>query len=75
MPDQRLNLQECLHAYSEAGRFADFADRQSGPLAVGMTADLVLLEGDLSALARPSEQWPRVWLTICAGQIIYDKYA
>ena len=50
-PDQRLTLAESLAAYSHAGSYALFTERTRGPIAEGMRADLVLLKGDLQALA------------------------
>jgi predicted amidohydrolase YtcJ len=50
-PDQRLTLAESLAAYSHAGSYALFTERTGGQIAEGMRADLVLLKGDLQALA------------------------
>jgi hypothetical protein len=37
-----------------------------------MSADLVLLTGELDGLSGPQAQWPNVRATICAGAVIYD---
>jgi len=71
MPDQRLDLAECLDAYTQAGLAADFAEG-TGQIAPGMSADLVLLTGELDGLSGPQAQWPNVRATICAGAVIYD---
>lgn len=70
MPDQRLTLAEALAAYTAAGAYGMFAETDRGSLAVGQQADLILLTGDLTALAQ-SPDAARVTLTLCAGQPVW----
>ena len=70
MPDQRLTLAEALAAYTAAGAYGMFAETDRGSLAVGQQADLILLTGDLTALAQ-SPDAARVTLTLCAGQEVW----
>lgn len=73
LPDQRLELAECLVAYTQNGAFAGFDEAKSGVLRTGMRADLILLQGDLAQLSDESAPLPRCVLTICDGRIIFDE--
>ncbi|MGB8814668.1 MAG: amidohydrolase [Paracoccaceae bacterium] len=71
IPDQRLTLEECLLAYTSAGAAADFAEGQRGSLAVGMAADLVVIDGCLDDLATQAPK-ASVRATICNGRVVYS---
>ena len=71
MPDQRLSLDECLHAYTMGGAYADFCEDRRGALMPGMDADLVLVGGSLEGLAeRPDAA--HITLTVCGGRITHQ---
>lgn len=70
VPDQRLSLRECLAAYCEGGAFAEFGEGEFGRLAVGMAADLVLVDGALDSLGSSSPN-ARVVLTVAAGRVVH----
>lgn len=72
MPDQRLSLDECLHAYTVAGAHSVFNEAQRGALRPGHDADLVLIKGRLEGLA-DSPDAARVALTLCAGRITHEE--
>ena len=70
MPDQRLPLAEALAAYTAAGAYGMFAEDQRGQVQVGMQADLILVEGDLAALAEDATA-ARVTHTFREGALIF----
>lgn len=72
MPDQRLSLDNCLIAYTAGGAYADFAEDRRGVLQAGYDADLVLIDGSLEGLAE-TENAARIALTICGGNITYER--
>nr|WP_269801327.1 amidohydrolase family protein [Roseovarius salinarum] len=47
MPDQRLDLDACLAAYTRNAAIAAFEENRLGRLAPGVLADLVMVDGDL----------------------------
>ena len=71
MPDQRLDLDDCLLAYTAGGAHADFAEDRRGRLAPGFDADLVLIDGSLEGLAQQPDA-ARIAMTICNGTITFD---
>lgn len=71
MPDQRLSLDECLHAYTMGGAHADFCEDRRGALTPGMDADLVLIGGSLDGLAERSDA-AHIFLTVCGGRITHQ---
>ena len=74
LPDQRLRLSECLHAYTEGAAYAAFDEAQAGRLAPGMRGDLVLLAGgDLQDLECDTAHNLHCCLTMCAGKVTYQS--
>ncbi|MGB3148272.1 MAG: amidohydrolase [Paracoccaceae bacterium] len=71
-PDMRLDLAECLAAYSAAGAMVRFADAYQGQIAVGMQADLIAVSGDLAKLANARDAC-RVIMTISKGKIAFQS--
>ena len=70
-PDQRLTLDEALLAYTASGARAEFADGRRGSLAVGMQADLVLVQGELEDLGRDIAA-ARAVTTISDGRVVFE---
>ncbi|MFT4012581.1 MAG: amidohydrolase [Paracoccus sp. (in: a-proteobacteria)] len=73
MPNQRLSLDECLHAYTMGGAHADFSEDRRGALTPGFDADLVLVAGSLEGLAN-SPDAARIALTVCGGRITHEDH-
>ncbi|RID93516.1 amidohydrolase [Gemmobacter lutimaris] len=71
MPDQRLDLAAALAAYSAGGAYGMFAEARRGALRPGMQADVILVAGDLTALADCADA-ARVTLTLREGEIIWQ---
>ena len=71
MPDQRLTLAEAITAYTAGGAHGLFAETRRGQLAVGMQADVILLQGDLAGLAQRADA-ARVTLTLREGSVIWQ---
>jgi predicted amidohydrolase YtcJ len=72
-PDQRLNLDETIAAYTSGGAYAEFQEHEKGTLRQGMLADLVMLSENIFAL--PSEQLhqAKVELTMVGGQVVFAR--
>jgi predicted amidohydrolase YtcJ len=71
-PDQKLDLQEALSAYTFGSAFGAFEEREKGTIEEGKLADLVVLEKDL--FTEPVEEWLNtgVAYTIVGGKVVYE---
>ncbi|MFI8995099.1 amidohydrolase [Streptomyces sp. NPDC053542] len=71
-PDQCVDLQTALRAYTTHATRQDFAESWKGTVTPGKTADLCVLAGDL--LHTPPEDIPSlpVTMTIFDGEIVHD---
>ncbi len=70
VPSERLALDEALEAYT-AGSAAVCGFEGAGSIALGASADMVALDGDLvSGTGRPTES--RVVLTVAGGRIVHE---
>lgn len=69
VPEERLSLAEALAAYSAGGALAGFSEPETGTIAPGRWADLVLVAGDLFASADPAAS--QVLATIVGGHLRY----
>ena len=69
--DERLSLMDSLYAYTAGGAWAAHMEGVTGRLIVGLAADLVLIDGDVEALAPDSLGQTPVALTICGGEVTY----
>jgi len=71
-PEQRLTLEEALQAYTIGSAFAEFREREKGSLTPGKLADLVVLDGDLFAMAQEKIKDAAVRYTIVGGRVVYE---
>jgi predicted amidohydrolase YtcJ len=72
MPDQRLTLQETLAAYTTEGAWVEFMEDRKGVLKAGYLADIVVLSGDIEAVAYEQIGALRALVTICDGVISHQ---
>ena len=72
LPDQRLALPRVLEAFTRNGAFAGFMEDQTGSLAPGMLADLVLLSGDIEATPPDQIAALSIRMTLCDGVITHE---
>jgi hypothetical protein len=70
-PEQRVTVEEALHAYTEANAFATFAEQRRGLLRPGMLADVVVLDRDIRATPPAEIREARVRATIVAGRVVF----
>ena len=70
--DERLGLLESLHAYTAGGAWAAHQEGLYGRLIVGLAADLVLLDGDIEAVAAGDIGRMGIALTVCGGRITHQ---
>ena len=70
--DERLSLMESLHAYTAGGAWAAHMESLTGAVKVGLAADLVLLDGDIEAVAAGDIGQMGIALTICGGKVTHQ---
>jgi predicted amidohydrolase YtcJ len=73
VPEQKITVGQALHAYTYEGAFASFDEDKKGTITVGMLADMVLLDRDLTAIAPETIRDARVLYTIVGGRVIYSR--
>jgi predicted amidohydrolase YtcJ len=71
LPHERLPLEAALDAYTAGSAWAAFADHRRGRLAVGLDADLVVLDRDLLAAGPSAIMGTGVALTVLGGRVVH----
>ena len=70
--DERLGLMETLHAYTAGGARAAHVDGLTGRLAMGLAADVVVIDGDIEAIAPVNLGRTGIALTVAGGRITHQ---
>jgi predicted amidohydrolase YtcJ len=70
-PEQRLSLDEALHAYSAGAAYSTGREREWGTLEVGMRCDATVVDRDLAKLREDELLEARVSATITDGVVRY----
>ena len=73
IPDQKIDVETALRAYTEGAAFAEFAEARKGRLAPGFLADLVILDRDLFAIPPETIRDARVTTTVVGGRVVYER--
>jgi len=74
VPEQTVDLEPALAAYTTGGAYANFCEHHRGSLAPGKAADLVALSGNLFELSPEQIRDCRVELTMVAGQVHHRRF-
>ena len=72
VPEQKITLEEAIHAYTVGSAYAEFQENVKGSLAPGKLADVVLLDRDIFAMNPAELDKVKVTLTIVDGRIVYE---
>jgi predicted amidohydrolase YtcJ len=70
--DERLDLMAVLRAYTAGGAWAAHRDHVTGRLVPGLAGDMVLLGGDIEAVAPEAVGTMGIALTVCGGRITHQ---
>lgn len=73
IPEQRITVEQALHAYTAVGAYASFEEDIKGMLKPGMLADFVLLDRDLTAIPAESIRDTQILKTVVGGVVVYDR--
>ncbi len=71
-PEQKLNIEQAIAAYTTGAAFAEFAEKQKGKLEPGMLADFVVLDQDITAALPPKILQTQVLRTVVGGKTVYE---
>ncbi len=72
-PDQRMNREEALRAYTLGGAYAAFEENSRGSLAAGKLADITILSKDILTIPEDEILGTEVLYTIVGGKVLYKK--
>lgn len=72
IPEQRISLEEAIHAYTVGSAFAEFTEGSKGTFTPGKLADLVVLDRDLYQEDPSNIDQASVILTVLGGKIVYE---
>ncbi len=71
-PEQRISLNQAIAAYTTGSAYAQFAEKEKGTLALGMLADFVVLDRDLTKIPPAEILKTQVLRTVVGGKTVYD---
>lgn len=71
LPEERVTMDQALHAYTAANAYAGFQDDRLGTLKPGMIADFVVLDNDLTKIDTAKVADTKVLRTIVDGRQRY----
>jgi predicted amidohydrolase YtcJ len=73
VPEQKITVEEALHAYTRGSAYAEFAEADKGMLARGMLADFVLIDRDLTRVPPETLREAKVMLTVVGGRPVFER--
>jgi predicted amidohydrolase YtcJ len=71
VPDQKIQVEEALRAYTAGGAYAWFMERESGTIAPGKLADVTVIDRDLRTIPPAEIRDAKIVQTIVGGKIVY----
>lgn len=73
VPEQKITVEEALHAYTSSNAYASFMEAELGTLERGRRADLVILSGNLLGMDPTLIPEVSVDLTMIEGEVVYRR--
>jgi predicted amidohydrolase YtcJ len=75
LPEERIGLDDALTAFTRGSAFVNGLDGETGTLAPGMLADLVVVDRDIGAPDAGPIGDSRALLTMVAGNVVHEERA
>ena len=72
VPEQKISVEQALHAYTYEGAYASFEEDIKGTLKPGMLADFVLLDRDLTSIPPETIRDAKILKTVVGGKVVYS---
>jgi predicted amidohydrolase YtcJ len=73
IPQQKINVEEALRAYTTTGAYAQFQENEKGMLASGKFADFVIIDRDLTQIPPETIRDAHVVMTVVGGRVVYER--
>jgi predicted amidohydrolase YtcJ len=73
IPQQKINVEEALRAYTTTGAYAQFQENEKGMLASGKLADFVIIDRDLTQIPPETIRDAHVVMTVVGGRVVYEQ--
>ena len=73
VPEQRITVEQALRGYTYEGAYASFDEDRKGTIRVGMLADMVLIDRDLTAIPPETLRDAKVLTTIVGGRVVFSR--
>jgi predicted amidohydrolase YtcJ len=71
-PAQRIGMDEAIAAYTRGSAFAEFSEKDKGQIAVGMLADFIVLDRDITGVSPAKLLETKVLRTVVGGKSVYE---
>jgi predicted amidohydrolase YtcJ len=71
-PAQKLTMDQAIAAYTTGSAFAEFEEKEKGKLVVGMLADFIVLDRDVTAASAEKVLTTKVLRTVVGGKTVYE---
>jgi predicted amidohydrolase YtcJ len=71
-PEQKLNMEQAIAAYTTGSAFAEFTEKDKGTLTPGMLADFVVLDMDITSVPPEKILATKVLRTVVGGKTVYE---
>jgi len=71
-PEQKLTIHDALAAYTTGSAYAEFEEKDKGLLEMGMLADFVVLDRDLTKASAHDILETKVLRTVVGGKTVYE---
>jgi predicted amidohydrolase YtcJ len=72
VPEQKISVEQALHAYTYEGAYASFEEGIKGTLKPGMLADFVLLDRDLTVIPPATIRDAKILKTVVGGHVVFS---
>lgn len=71
-PEQKLDIDQAIAAYTKGAAFAEFEEKEKGTLTPGMLADFVELDRDITVVEPKEILGTKVLRTVVGGKTVYE---
>jgi predicted amidohydrolase YtcJ len=75
VPSQKITVEEALRAYTSTAAWSSFEEGEKGMLRMGMLADFVLVDRDLTRIPPETIRDARVLMTVVGGKVVHEAPA
>ena len=72
-PAQRVSVSAAFKMHTLGAAYASFDERETGSIAVGKAADLILLDGDPTDVEPDGLQEIKVAMTMIGGEVVWER--